>query len=79
MLDKLPPLVQDALILLGGALLAWVGQDLMPILGPWLAARPPLGPLAGALLAQVLLVLLPLTRQYGRGAPGRHEAPGGAR
>jgi len=70
---KVPPIVRDLLVLLGGAVITWAAQDAMPILGPWLAQHPPLGPLLGALIAQILLVLTPLTSEYGVGA-GRHRA-----
>jgi hypothetical protein len=67
----IPPVVRDLLVLLAGAALTWIGQSALPAAGPWLAEHPPLGPLAGALLAQLLLVLTPLTREYGVGS-GRH-------
>ena len=62
MLDRLPRPLRHLVILLLGAAVSWAGTDLVPAVGPWLAARPPLGPLAGALLAQLLLAVLPIVR-----------------
>jgi hypothetical protein len=78
MLDTWPPILRHAAILVGGALLTWAVQDLAPVAGPWLAAHQPWGPLAGALLAQLVLVLTPVQRAYGAGSRGAHAADRGA-
>lgn len=62
MLDRLPRPLRHLVILLLGAAVSWAGTDLVPTVGPWLDARPPLGPLVGALLAQLLLAALPIVR-----------------
>jgi hypothetical protein len=76
-LDRRSPQVQHLLVTLAVALLAWGAQDGLPTVSPWLDAHPPLGPLAAAAAAQLLLWLTPIVRSYGAGkgdAQGRHEA-----
>lgn len=61
-LDRLPRIWRHLLIGLLYVTLSWAASDLLPAISPWLSAHPPLGPLAGALLAQLLLVVTPLVR-----------------
>lgn len=69
MLDRLPAIARHLIILLLGALasvlLQWAGTDLVP----WLKSLDgPVWSLVGALVAQVVLLLTPLVRQYGVGS-----------
>ena len=68
MLDRLPLPLQHLLTLVLPVLLGWGSSDVVP----WLHGRGGWCSLAAALLAQLLLVVTPLTRQYG---VGRHAAP----
>jgi len=67
--DRWPRPLRHAAILLLGGLLDWAARDGLPSVGPWLAAHEPLGPLAGAVLAQLVLVLTPLVRYSPDAAP----------
>jgi hypothetical protein len=69
MLDRLPPVWRHLLIALVPALLAWAATDLIPSLPPGAAAV--LAPLVSVLV----LIVTPLTRQYGAGAPDDPEPP----
>lgn len=75
MLDRLSPQLRHLLLMLLAAVLTWASTDLVP----WLSGHDGWGPIVGTLTGAVLAYVLPLTRQYGVGAPdgsddGRHEA-----
>lgn len=74
MLDRLSPQLRHLLLMLLAALLTWASTDFVP----WLSSHDGWGPAVGTLAAGVLAYMLPLTRQYGVGAPdasdGEHEA-----
>lgn len=75
-LDRLPRPIRHLLIGLLVVLLTWLAEDGLPAIGPWLADHPPLGPLAGAALTQLLLYLTPLVRSYGATwGPSARTAP----
>ena len=67
------PLRHLAILLLGG-LLDWAARDGLPAVGPWLSAHEPLGPLAGALFAQLVLYAAPFVRTYGAKYAGGEDA-----
>jgi uncharacterized membrane protein YeaQ/YmgE (transglycosylase-associated protein family) len=69
LIDRVPPILRHLILLVVPALLAWLASDVVPALsgqGGWLAV-------VAGLLGQLLLVVTPLTRQYGVGQ-GRHQA-----
>lgn len=67
MLDKLSPLVRDFLFLVGPALVAFAGTELVPLLQ---GVNPIAATLAAGVLSQLALILTKLTTQYGKGSPG---------
>ena len=69
MLDRLPAPLRHLIIALISALLAWASTDLIPVLGK----QGGTAALIGALMTEVLLVVTPLVRQYGVGAPDTHN------
>ena len=74
MLDRLSPQLRHLALMLLAAALTWAGTDLVP----WLSAHDGWGPIVGTLAGGIVAWTLPLTRQYGWGAPdsgdGAHEA-----
>jgi len=67
MLDNLPPIVRHLVLMLLATAAAWAGSDLVP----WLQDQGGLAAITGALMAALVAVVTPLTRQYG---VGRREA-----
>lgn len=72
MLDRLPPQLRHLLLMLLAALLTWASTDLVP----WLSSHDGWGPIAGTVAAGILAWVLPLTRQYGVGAPDAADDDG---
>lgn len=71
MLDKLPPAARHLLLAALPVILGWVLSDVVPAL----QGKYPAAAALWLVLQQVLLWVLPLTRQYGAGAA--QADPGG--
>lgn len=61
--DRLPAIVRHLIILGAPVVLGWVSSDVIPALQD----RPGAGTAFAALLEAIVLVVTPLTRQYGVG------------
>lgn len=70
MIDKLPPGARHLLIGLLAAVLTALSESV-----PALGLHPALAAVTGAALGYAVLVLTPLTRQYGVGSPRAAERP----
>lgn len=77
-LERLPVPLQHLIIGVLFVVLAWTAEDLIPVVSGWLAEHPPLGPVVGILLSQLVLYASPLIRAYGATwtRDGRHEDAG---
>lgn len=75
MLDRLPRPWRHLLIGVLYVALQWAAAEGLPAVSPWLDAHPPLGPLAGVLAAQLLLVVLPLVRYRAQPGAAPDDAP----
>lgn len=64
-MDTFPPLLRHLLLILGAALLTWVGSDIVPWLRDQGGAVPAL---LAALVTTAVAILSPLIRDYGVGA-----------
>lgn len=67
MLDNLPPLLRDLILVLAASLLTWAGADLVP----YLKDMGGVAAIAGALLTTLVAILTPIVRGYGVGARRR--------
>lgn len=73
MLDRIPPIWRDLLLIVAPGVLGWAGQDVVPVLQH---ESPLYGILAGSLVTALTTTLTRVTTLYGRGKadPPKHAA-----